>query len=85
MVARISAGRLLRAAGRERCVRQQQLPDPFNVGAGFAGTRGHAGNMPSNRAARQPGRGIITDDAKGSAAYNSWSMRRDRITTMIAA
>ena len=29
---------LVRAAGRERRVRQQQLPDLFHIGAGFAGT-----------------------------------------------
>lgn len=44
---------VLRPARRKRRVRQQQLPDLFHVGAGFAGTVGHDATMAASMASRQ--------------------------------
>jgi len=42
------AGVLSRTAGRKRYVRQQQLPDRFDIGAGFARSFGHDPIMAAN-------------------------------------
>lgn len=43
----------LRPAGRKRRVGQQQLPDAFYIGAGFAGTARHDATMATSVAPRQ--------------------------------